>query len=165
LQAIENTNDNNEDGRKRQTTPVAYVFDSLDSPYTKERYSERLKAFFDFIGLEGNSLEEKGKAFLAKAKQEINDNNNPYWIDDNIQDFLIHHKQRVKKGEIVANTISMYYWPVKLFCDGHKRNLPGADGIDWDRLAKILPKTTIIPTIERLQYKRFVRSSRIQTEG
>jgi hypothetical protein len=112
LQAIKN---NNTDRLTRQKTPVAYAFDRLDSPVSKDRYREKIAAFFDFIGLEGNSLEEKGLAFLAEAKQEVIDNKNPYWIEDNIQDYLKHHKERIKKGEIVANTLETYYWPIKSF--------------------------------------------------
>jgi hypothetical protein len=141
LQAIENNNNNNNNDRtKRQTAPVAYVFDSLGSDISKKHYIVKLEHFFEFIGLEGNSIEEKGQTFLAKAKQKINDNDNPYWIEDSIQDFLTHHKERVKKGEIGENTPSDYYWPIKRFCDGHKRNLPGE--IDWNRLSNIVPRVT-----------------------
>lgn len=101
MQAIKN---NNSDRLTRQRAPVAHAFDRLDSPLSKERYTEKIEAFFDYIGLEGNSLEEKGLAFLAKANQEVIDNKTPYWIEDNIENFLKHHKERLKKGEIVANT-------------------------------------------------------------
>jgi hypothetical protein len=56
LQAIKN---NNTDRLTRQRAPVAHAFDRLE-PLSKERYTEKIAAFFDFIGLEGNSLEEKG---------------------------------------------------------------------------------------------------------
>ena len=74
---------------------------------------------------------------MAKAKHEVNDNGEQYWIDNNIEDFLRHHKQRFDNGKIAAITVENYYWPVKAFCDAHKRNLPSA--IDWERLEKILP--------------------------
>lgn len=98
LQAIEKEG-NNDRRITRQTNPVAYAPNSLGSDVSKERYTEKIAAFFDFIGLEGNSLEEKGLEFLAKAKEEVKANNNPYWIEDNIQDFLTHHKERLKKGD------------------------------------------------------------------
>jgi hypothetical protein len=63
LQAINNNYKNSR--LTRQTAPVAYSFDSLGSDVSKERYIEKLELFFDFIGLEGNSLEEKGLTFLA----------------------------------------------------------------------------------------------------
>ena len=139
MQAINNNYKNRR--LTRQTAPVAYSFDSLGSDVSKERYIEKLELFFDFIGLEGNSLEEKGLTFLAKAKEEVNNDDskkiNPYWIEDSIQDFLTHHKQRFKKGEIGANTLEMYYWPIKKFCDAHKSTL--ASDIEWKRLEKILP--------------------------
>jgi hypothetical protein len=100
-------------------------------------------------------LEEKGQNFLAKANQEIKDNNNPYWIEDHIKNLLIHQKQRVKKGEIGDNTVQSYYWPVKAFCKANKRSLP-PDCIDWDILFRILPKTSsysndICPTVPEIR--------------
>lgn len=102
MQALKNNNNNNNSSDRttitiitRQTAPVAYALNSSDSPSTKERYTEKLKVFFDFIGMEGDSLEEKGQNFLAKANQEINDNKNPYWIEDHIKNLLIHQKQRL----------------------------------------------------------------------
>jgi len=41
-----------------------------NSPSTKTQYPRRLKLFFDFIGLEGEDLEEQGQAFSDHAKQE-----------------------------------------------------------------------------------------------
>jgi hypothetical protein len=110
-------------------------------------------AFFDFIGLEGNSPEGKGLAFLTKGKQEVIDNN-PYWIEDNIENFLKRHKERLKKGEIVATTLETYYWPIKVFCDRNKLTLPG--DIDWDNLSKIIPKTSSYsndrcPTVQEIR--------------
>jgi hypothetical protein len=111
-------------------------------------------AFFDFIGLEGNSPEGKGLAFLTKGKQEVIDNNNPYWIEDNIENFLKRHKERLKKGDIVATTLETYYWPIKVFCDRNKLTLPG--DIDWDNLSKIIPKTSSYsndrcPTVQEIR--------------
>jgi hypothetical protein len=100
LQAIKN---NNSDRLTPQRAPVAHAFDRLDSPLGK-RTLYRKDRSFDYIGLEENSLEEKGLAFLAKANQEVIDNKTPYWIEDNIENFLKHHKERLKKGEILANT-------------------------------------------------------------
>jgi hypothetical protein len=50
--------------------PVSYAFMFCNSPSTKTQYPRRLKLFFDFIGLEGEDLEEQGQAFLDHAKQE-----------------------------------------------------------------------------------------------
>jgi hypothetical protein len=41
-----------------------------NSPSTKTQYRRRLKLFFDFIGLEGEDLEEQGQAFSDHAKHE-----------------------------------------------------------------------------------------------
>lgn len=72
----------------RRTAPVTFALMSVRSPYSKEHYKGKLKEFFDFIGLSGNSLDDQGQAFLARAIEEKNkdhDNNaisNDYWVED-----------------------------------------------------------------------------------
>jgi hypothetical protein len=84
----------------RQTTPVEFALTSIRSPFTKKQYPRTLKLLFDHIGLQGNSLEEQGQAFLAQARKgeennNNNNNNNQYWAEDNILFFLESQKQRV----------------------------------------------------------------------
>jgi integrase len=141
IKEIPSNNNSSKDRLTRQNSPVTYAFNSL-ADKSKEHYTEKLKDFFDSIpGLEGNNstLDEQGLAFLAKAKQEVNDNDNKYWIEDCMEDYLQSQKKRVEKGEIGENTPSDYYWPIKRFCDRHKRNLPTID-IEWDRLYDIVER-------------------------
>ena len=37
---------------------------ALKSPVTREKYQKRLERFFDFLGLEGSTVEEKSKVFM-----------------------------------------------------------------------------------------------------
>jgi len=37
---------------------------ALKSPETREKYQKRLERFFDFLGLEGSTVEEKSKVFM-----------------------------------------------------------------------------------------------------
>jgi hypothetical protein len=60
----------------RHTTPVDFAFMSIRSPTTKKQYPRRLKQFFDYMSLEGNTLEEQAQTFLAGAKKE-----QEYWVD------------------------------------------------------------------------------------
>ena len=121
----------------RQTAPVEYALTYINSPYTKSQYKSKLKLFFDFLHLPGNSLEEQGQAFLAQARS------NEYWAEDSIRLFLDFHKQRVLiKKEIAAGTVGTFYRPIKTFCDAHERDfllLPN-NRIDWKRISKALPR-------------------------
>lgn len=67
----------------------------------------------DFIGLQGNSLEEQGQAFLAQTRGgavegENNNNINQYWAEDNILLFLDFHKQPVIRKELAAGTLGAF---------------------------------------------------------
>jgi hypothetical protein len=117
----------------RQTTPVEFAFSYIKSPSTKKQYPQRLKLFFDYIGVQGNSMEEQGRAFLAQAKST------KYWAEDNVLRFLLFQKERVeKKKELAATSIGAYSSAIKSFCDAYERDY--LLNIDWKRLAKSLPK-------------------------
>jgi hypothetical protein len=85
-----------------------------------------LKEFFEFIGFPANSLDEHGRALLARAKNERDINENEYWIEDIILSFLDHQRQRVDRGEIVSNTLPTFYAPIRAFC-GDQHHLQSAD--------------------------------------
>ncbi len=44
----------------------------MKSPVTKENYQKRLEKFFDSLGLEGSTIEEKSKKFVSLAKENGN---------------------------------------------------------------------------------------------
>ncbi len=56
----------------RRATPVTFALMSVRSPFTRGHYKGRLKDFFNFVGVPGDSLDEQGQAFLAQAKAENN---------------------------------------------------------------------------------------------
>lgn len=143
----------------RRTAPVTFALMSVRSPYTKEHYKGKLKEFFDFIGLSGNSLDDQGQAFLAQAIEERNkdhDTNtisNDYWVEDTILSFLDYQKERVYKGELSANTLQTFYAPIRAFCTVYQRDLPF---IDWKGVSKTLPESQAYsndraPTREEIQ--------------
>ncbi len=43
---------------------------ALKSPVTREKYQKRLEKFFDFLGLEGQTIEEKSKSFIKESEKE-----------------------------------------------------------------------------------------------
>jgi hypothetical protein len=46
-----------------------YLF-ALKSPLTREKYQNRVEKFFDYIGLEGKTVEEKSLRFVKKSELE-----------------------------------------------------------------------------------------------
>ncbi|HZA48244.1 MAG TPA: hypothetical protein VE521_04895 [Nitrososphaera sp.] len=48
----------------KKNTPVKYALVFCKTEKTKHQYRKRLKWFFDYIGIEGQDVEEQGRAFL-----------------------------------------------------------------------------------------------------
>ncbi len=44
----------------------------MKSPVTREKYQKRLEKFFDSLGLEGSTIEEKSKKFVNLTKEKGN---------------------------------------------------------------------------------------------
>ena len=100
----------------------------LKSADAKRQYPCRLKAFLDFLKLEGD-LEEQAHDFMTKAKV------NPQWIHDNLIRFILFQIERAKQAEIAECTISNYYKPIKLFCVMNGI----AQSINWKVVSRGLP--------------------------
>ena len=104
-----------------------YLF-ALKSPLTREKYQGRIDKFFDFIGLKGNTTEEKSLKFVQKAKDEGNQ-----WVFNNILNFMMHQLDRVNRKEIVGSTVQNYLKSIKLFCEM-------ADiTIQWKKITRGIP--------------------------
>jgi integrase len=123
----------------RQSKPVAYVCTYLNSPTTIEQYPKRLQIFFEFLGLEGDDIEQQGQAFLEQVKQ------NPQRAQDNIMMYMDSLKKRVSKQNttnerksdaISAGTVRNYIQAIKSFYEAH--DLPPT--INWRRISKAIPK-------------------------
>ena len=67
---------------------------AMKSPVTRDKYQKRLGKFFDFIRLEGNTIEEKSKVFDEKARKDSN------WTFSNILKFIQFQNSRVIRKEI-----------------------------------------------------------------
>jgi integrase len=128
-------------------TPVRYAFLYCNSPSTQRQYPKRLKLFFDFVGIEGNDLEEQGQNFLDKARQDSE------WAQQSLMTYLAYHKQRVLRKEISAGTLKTMWVPIKTFMDAFD---DVADIIKWKRVSKSLPHMKTysndrVPTIEEVR--------------
>jgi hypothetical protein len=64
---------------REQDTWSLYLY-ALKSPMTRQKYQKRLEKFFDFLGIEGSTVEDKSKKFFQRIQVEENDNNNKQWV-------------------------------------------------------------------------------------
>jgi integrase len=117
---------------------------SMKSPITKQKYQRSLERFLDFIGIKGNSLEDKAKAFILKG-QIYN-----AWAFNSALSFLRYQKERVDRKEVTGATVRNYVKSMKLFCE--ISDVP----IIWSKLTRGLPRgkrytDDRIPTVEELK--------------
>ena len=105
-----------------------YLF-ALKSPLTREKYQKRMEKFFDFIGMEGKTVEEKSLSFVKKSESEGNQ-----WVFNNVLKFMLYQIDRVNKKEIVGSTVQNYLKSIKLFCEMADIN------IHWKKITRGLPK-------------------------
>jgi hypothetical protein len=68
---VENQFNNNQE----QDTWSLYLY-ALKSPVTRQKYQKRLEKFFDFLGMEGATFEEKSKSFIKRIQTEEKNNGN-----------------------------------------------------------------------------------------
>lgn len=117
---------------------------AMKAPMTRDRYQTRVAKFFDFIGVQGASTEEKARNFATRGK---GDNS---WAFDCVIRFAYFQKQRVDKKEITGATVRNYVKSIKLFCEM-------ADvQIQWKKITRGLPRgrkyaDDRIPTLEEIR--------------
>jgi hypothetical protein len=102
---------------------------SLKSSQTRKKYQGRLDKFYDFVGVEGKTTEEKSIKFVEKARLDGNK-----WVFNVVLNFMLYQVNRVQKKEIVAATVQNYKKSVKLLLD-----LADIE-ISWKRISRGLPR-------------------------
>jgi hypothetical protein len=65
---------------------------ALKSPVTREKYQKRLERFFDFLGLEGSTVEEKSKVFMDVRGKDGNQ-----WVFNSLLSFMQFNLARVDR--------------------------------------------------------------------
>jgi hypothetical protein len=131
-------------GEQENIDPYTAFVYGIRSPYTKESYFRRLRAFFDAINLgKGKTLEERCNIFVQKGIAD------PNWAFNNILRFLHYQKERVEKKEITAGTLHNYVKTLKMFCEITDIAIP------WKKITRGLPKgrryaDDRAPTIEEI---------------
>jgi hypothetical protein len=143
---VEQGNNHNNNNKDRQEPDIwsLYLF-ALKSPVTREKYKTRLDKFFNFIGLEGKSIEEKSHSFIERYKTE-----GSQWVFNSILKFMQFHLERVNRKEITGSTIQNYLKSIKLFCE--MADIP----VTWNKIRRGLPRGRTyaddrIPTIEEIR--------------
>jgi hypothetical protein len=134
-------------GEESSTTdPYSMFLFAMRSPKTREKCTGRLRMFFDFIGIPGDSMVERSKVFCERAK---NNDNSRGWAFSSIIQYVQHQKERAERKEITAGTVKNYFQVIKLFCEMSDISLP------WKRISRGLPKSRKFaddraPTIEEI---------------
>jgi integrase len=101
----------------------------MKSPLTRQKYVGRIDKFFDFLGLEGITVEQKSKMLLQKAQENGNE-----WVFNCVLRFMCYQLDRNKRKEITGSTVRNYLKSIKLFCEM-------ADiSINWKKISRGLPK-------------------------
>jgi integrase len=130
------------------TDPYSMFLFALRSPKTRAKCTGRLRMFFDFTGIPGDSMVERSKVFCDRAKNDDNYNCSG-WAFSCIIGYIQHQKERAERKEITAGTVKNYFQVIKLFCEMSDISLP------WKRISRGLPKSRKFaddraPTIEEI---------------
>ncbi len=102
---------------------------ALKSPVTREKYQARLEKFFDFLDLDGQTVEEKSYHFVYRYRKE-----GSQWVFNSVLRFMQFHLERVNRKEITGSTVQNYLKSIKLFYE--MADIP----ITWEKISRGLPK-------------------------
>lgn len=121
-----------------------YLF-ALKSQQTRLKYQGRMLKFFEFIGIEGNTIQEKSLNFITTAKSE-----GSQWVFNCVLRFMSYQVDRVNNREIGGSTVQNYLKSVKLYFD--IADIP----TQWKKITRGLPRGKSfaddrIPSDEELQ--------------
>lgn len=132
--------------------PVSNNFDSwslflysIKSPITKKKYCKRLESFLNFIGCEGNAIENKAIDFVDKSNTFGKD-----WVFNQVLKFMQFQINRVNHKQITGSTVQNYVKSIKLFTEVADIYIP------WKKITRGLPKgrkyaDDRIPTNEEIE--------------
>jgi hypothetical protein len=102
---------------------------SLKSSQTRKKNQGRIDKFFEFLGLEGETTEEKSIRLIEKARLQGNK-----WVFNSVLNFMLYQVNRVQNKEIVASTVQNYLKSIKLLIE-----LADIE-ISWKRISRGLPR-------------------------
>jgi hypothetical protein len=138
-----------------ESDPYSMFVFAMNAKQTRDKYTARLRRFFDFINIPGDNIEERCKLAVQiekeRSKTSSSSNcNNDKWFLNNVLRFLQAEKDRVELKEITGATLRNYVKAVKLFCEMNDII------IAWKKITRGLPKGRKFaddraPTIEELR--------------
>jgi integrase len=101
---------------------------SIRSAQTKDTYFRRLRTFFQYSEIGGETFRDKCNYFAIKGKT------NPNWAFKLILNFIQYQRSRVIDKEIKSGTLRNYQKTLKSFCEATDILIP------WKKITKGLPK-------------------------
>lgn len=127
-----------------EAEPLEVFLYAIKSQTTKSRYMNRLKNFFDYVGLVGD-IRTQARAFVIAAQEKGKN-----WVYGNVMKFLSYHKERAERGEVSNASVRNYYKPLKLFLEMNDIELP------WKKISRGIPRgrrhaADRAPTIDEIQ--------------
>jgi hypothetical protein len=122
---------------------TVFICDEIASDKTK--VSRDSKSSLIFIGLEGNTIEDKSITFVNRSKKESID-----WTFNNVLKFMQFQFDRANRKEITGSTVRNYLKSIKLFCEMAYLS------IAWKKISRGLPRAKNyaddrIPTMEEIR--------------
>lgn len=100
----------------------------IRSSLTRRYYERRLRTFFNYIELEGTTIEERCNIFSKKGRE------NSSWALTCVVKFLQFEKERVERKEITAAPLKNFVKAIKLFCEMSDIDVP------WKKMTRGFPK-------------------------
>ena len=124
--------------------PWSLFIYAMKAPMTRDRYQTRVAKFFEFIGIDGKTIEERARNFVIIAKDDNT------WAFNSVMKFTYFQRQRVDRKEISGATVRNYVKSIKLFCE--MADIP----IQWKKITRGLPRgkkyaDDRIPTLDEIK--------------
>jgi hypothetical protein len=91
-----------------QSDPWELYIYAIKAPATKSKYCQRLRAYLEFLGYTQDSIEDKARAFAAKARTDSN-------YAFSMLRFFQMQRERIERKEITVGTVRNYAKAIKLF--------------------------------------------------
>jgi hypothetical protein len=109
------------------TDPWMLFLYALKAPATKDKYTQRLTKFLDFLGYTG-TMEEKARAFAAQAKADHS------YAFNSVLKFFQSKREQIDRKEMAIGTVRNYVKRIELFCDMADLQIP------WAKITRGLPR-------------------------
>jgi hypothetical protein len=103
-----------------------YIY-AIKAPATKAKYSQRLRAFLEFSGYEQGTLEDKTRAFAARAQAD-----NTYAFNCLLKFFQMQ-RERIDRKQVAIGTVRNYAKAIKPFYEMADIN------VAWHKIMRGLP--------------------------